>query len=274
MLTIASWNVNSIKARLAHLQRWLADFGPDVVLLQETKAIREAFPWQEITDAGYNAATVGQKTYNGVAVLSRRPIDVLATALPGDDGDDQARYLEVFTAGFRVASLYVPNGNPVESVKFPYKLGWLDRCYRHAESVLASGDCVVFGGDFNIAPAANDVYDPDGWKNDALCRPESRAVFRKLLYLGLIDALRARAPDAVGPYTWWDYRRGAFAADEGLRIDHLLLSPQAADRLRGCGVDTSPRGWERPSDHAPVWCRFGDDEACGKAAPSPPPPRS
>ena len=261
MLTIASWNVNSIKARLPHLLQWLASFRPDIVLLQETKVVDDAFPRLEIEDLGYNVAAVGQKTYNGVAVLSRQPIDVLARSLPGDDSDEQARYLEVFTAGFRVASLYVPNGNPVESAKFPYKLGWLERLYQHARSVLAGDDRVVFGGDFNIAPAAHDVYDPDGWKNDALCRLESRAGLRKILYLGLTDALRARAPGVTGPYTWWDYRRGAFAADEGLRIDHLLLSPQALDRLGECGVDRTPRGWERPSDHAPAWCRFINDDA-------------
>ncbi|MFZ1416176.1 MAG: exodeoxyribonuclease III [Defluviicoccus sp.] len=266
MLTIATWNVNSIKVRLPHLLQWLASFRPDIVLLQETKVIDEAFPRLEIEDAGYNAATVGQKTYNGVAVLSRQPIDVLAKALPGDDSDEQARYLEVFTAGFRVASIYVPNGNPVESAKFPYKLGWLERLYQYAHGVLTGDDRVVFGGDFNIAPAANDVYNPAGWKDDALCRPESRAGLRKILYLGLTDALRAHAPGATGPFTWWDYRRGAFAADEGLRIDHLLLSPQAADRLRECGVDRTPRGWDRPSDHAPAWCRFNDDDEAAEGS--------
>lgn len=255
-LTVATWNVNSIKARLPHLLRWLHDAAPDVVLLQETKIPCEGFPRIEIGDLGYNIASAGQKSFNGVAVLSKRPIEILQTGLDGDPDDIQARYLEVFTAGVRVASLYVPNGNPVDTGKFSYKLGWLARLRARAAALLAGEDAFVLGGDYNIVPDDRDCYDPAAWRDDALCRPEARAGFRRLLHLGLTDAIRGLAPDGPGPYTWWDYRAGAWAADQGLRIDHLLLSPQAADRLLAAGVDRAPRAWERPSDHTPVWCRL------------------
>jgi exodeoxyribonuclease-3 len=253
MPRIATWNVNSIKARLPLLLDWLREAAPDIVLLQETKVVDEAFPALELGDLGYNCATRGQKTYNGVAVLSKRPIDVLATALPGDPDDQQARYIEAFTDGLRVASIYLPNGNPVGTEKFAYKLGWLDRLARHARTLLDSEDAVVLGGDYNVAPADEDVHDPGGWRDDALCRDEARAGFRALCHLGLTDAIRVFHP--AGPcFTWWDYRAGAWAGDQGLRIDHLLLSPQAADRLAAAGIDRRPRGRERASDHTPVWC--------------------
>jgi exodeoxyribonuclease-3 len=254
---IATWNVNSVKARLPHLVAWLREAAPDAILLQETKVADEAFPALEIGDLGYNIATVGQKAYNGVAVLSRCPIDVLQRGLPGLPDDSQARYLEVFTGGLRLISLYAPNGNPVGSAKFTSKVEWLERLYGHTRELLASEDALVFGGDFNVAPEDHDVYDPVGWKDDAMCRPEARAGLRKLLHLGLTDAIAALSP---GPhrYTWWDYRAGSFAADHGLRIDHLLLSPQAADRLNAADVDRRPRGWARSSDHAPVWCEIQD----------------
>lgn len=253
MLRIATWNVNSIKARLPHLLKWLRDVGPDIVLLQETKVLDLAFPGLELGDLGYNCAVVGQKSYNGVAVLSKEPMDVLARALPGAEQDVQARYIEVFTCGMRVASLYVPNGNPTDSIKFAYKLDWLSRLRDRIADLLGSEDVFVLGGDWNVAPDDDDVYDPVGWRDDALCRPESRAAYRRILYLGLTDAIAARSPDHAG-FTWWDYRAGAFSADQGLRIDHLLLSPQAADRLAGAAIDRAPRSWERPSDHAPVYC--------------------
>ena len=251
---IATWNVNSIKARLAHLLAWLKAAAPDILLLQETKVSDDAFPVTEIGDLGYNVAAVGQKTYNGVAVLSKRPIDVLYRALPGDGDDLQARYVEVFTCDVRVASIYAPNGNPVETGKFLYKLAWLDRLYTHVAAMLASDDAFVLGGDYNVAPDDGDVHDPALWRNDALCQPQSRAALRKITILGLTDAIRDLNPEARGRYTWWDYRAGAFGADQGLRIDHLLLSPQAADRLIAADIDRTPRAWERPSDHAPVWC--------------------
>jgi exodeoxyribonuclease III len=257
LVKIATWNVNSIKARLPHLLAWLRDAAPDVLLLQETKVPDEGFPALEIGDLGYNIAAVGQKAYNGVAVLTKTPMDVLARTLPGRREDGQARYLEVFTAGLRLASLYAPNGNPTGSDKFAFKLDWLGRLYDHTRELLESEDAFVLGGDFNVAPEDADVYDPVGWKDDALCRPESRAGLRGILHLGLTDALRALAPDGRR-YTWWDYRAGAFSSDHGLRIDHLLLSPQAADRLVAADVDRAPRGWDRASDHAPVWCELQD----------------
>ncbi len=256
-MKIATWNVNSLKARLTHLVSWLRESAPDVVLLQETKTVDEAFPFEALGDAGYNAKVVGQRTYNGVAVLSKRPIDVLATALPGNADDPQARYLEAFTGGVRVATIYAPNGNPVDSGKFAYKLAWLERFYAHARSLLASEDVLVLGGDYNVAPTDADVYDPSAWRNDALCRPESRACWRQSLHLGLTDAIAACHPHG-GAYTWWDYRAGAWPADQGLRIDHLLLSPQAADRLLTATIDRRPRGWDKPSDHTPVWCELQD----------------
>jgi exodeoxyribonuclease-3 len=257
MVKIATWNVNSVKARLGHLTAWLGEADPDVVLLQEIKVTDDQFPRLEVEDAGYNVAVNGQKTYNGVAILSKRPIDVLATALPGDDADEQARYLEAFTGDVRVASIYLPNGNPVDSDKFAYKLAWMERLYAHVRDLVASEDAIVLGGDFNVAPEDGDVHDPEGWRNDALCRLESRRAFRKIMYLGLTDAFRAVNRE-LGRYTWWDYRGGGWSRDEGVRIDHLLLSPQAADRLQGCEIDRTPRGQEKPSDHTPIWCELED----------------
>lgn len=253
MIKIATWNVNSIKARLPHVLEWLAAAAPDVVLLQETKVTDDLFPALEISGAGYRAATSGQKTYNGVAILSRTPIEVTACALPGDPTDEQARYIEGRTAGVRVAAIYLPNGNPVDSDKYAYKLAWMARLHRHACDLLATEEAFVLGGDYNVAPEDADVFDPRAWADDALCLPPSRAAFRRLLHLGLTDAFRAVNREA-GRYTWWDYRAGAWARDQGLRIDHLLLSPQAADRLSGAGIDRAPRGWEKASDHTPVWC--------------------
>lgn len=255
MIRIASWNVNSVNARLPVLLGWLAEAAPDVVLLQEIKTIEEGFPRIEVGDLGYNVAVTGQKTYNGVAVLSKRPIEVELEALPGDDGDDQARYIEAVTGGVRVASIYLPNGNPVDSEKFPYKLAWMDRLHRHVRDLLATEDAFVLGGDYNVAPEDADVFDPRAWRDDALCRPETRAAWRRIVHLGLTDAFRTLHPGG-GRYTWWDYRGGAWPRDRGLRIDHLVLSPQAADRLCACDIDRKPRGCEKPSDHTPIWCEL------------------
>jgi len=254
-IKIATWNVNSIKARLPNVLKWLRDAAPDIVLLQETKTTDDAFPGLEIGDLGYNFAAAGQKSYNGVAVLSKRPIDVLETTLPGNGADIQARYIEAFTGNIRVASIYLPNGNPVDTEKFVYKLAWMERLYGHVISLLASEEPFVLGGDYNVAPDDGDVYDPARWQGDALCRPETRAAYRKIVHLGLTDALRAVSPE-TGRYTWWDYRGGSWDQDQGLRIDHLLLSPQAADRLEDSGIDRIPRGWEKASDHTPVWCEL------------------
>ena len=259
-LKIATWNVNSVKARLPIVLEWLRDARPDVVLLQEIKCLEEQFPTLEIGDLGYNVAAVGQKTYNGVAILSKSPIEVERRALIGGGSDDQARYVEAVIDGgnspVRVASIYLPNGNPVGSDKFDYKLAWMERLFEHARRLLETEDPIVLGGDFNVAPWDEDVYDPEAWRDDALCRIESRRWFRATLYLGYTDAFRAFHPEA-GRYSYWDYQAGRWQRDEGLRIDHLLLSPQAADRLSAAGIDRGPRGKEKASDHTPVWCELG-----------------
>ena len=258
-MKIATWNVNSIKARLPRVLEWLGEFQPDVALLQELKCIDEAFPHMEIEDAGYNVATRGQKTYNGVAILSKSPIEVERTELPGDDADEQARYNEALIGDVRVASIYLPNGNPTRNEdggdheKFTYKLGWMDRLRNHVQELLTTEDSFVLGGDYNIVPTDDDVYDPAAFADDALCRPESRARFRKIMHLGLTDAYRTFNTEPHR-YSYWDYKAGAWQKDNGVLIDHLLLSPQAADRLIASGIDTSPRGREKPSDHTPVWC--------------------
>ena len=254
-MKIATWNVNSIRARLPRVLEWLAEAAPDVALLQEIKTVGEDFPGLEIGELGYNVAVCGQKTYNGVAILAKRPIEDVIAVLPGDDDDDQARYIEAVIGDVRVASIYLPNGNPVDSAKFPYKLAWMDRLHERVRALLAFEEAVVLGGDYNVAPTDDDVYDPDAWADDALCRPQSRARFRAILYLGLTEAYRALHADA-GAYTFWDYQKGRWQRDEGLRIDHLLLSPQAADRLEACDIDRGPRGKEKASDHTPVWCEL------------------
>ena len=253
MIRIATWNVNSIKSRLANIERWLKEADPDIVLLQELKCIDEAFPKEEVETLGYNVETVGQKTYNGVAILSKFPIDVELRNLPGDSNDTQARYLEAFTGSVRVASIYLPNGNPYPSEKFDYKLEWMERLYTHTANLLRTEDAFVLGGDFNVIRQAGDVYNPEAFKNDALYQLESQAALRKITNLGLTDALRAITTE-TGLYSWWGYMAGGWQKDHGVLIDHLLLSPQAADRLNDCQIDRSPRGLEKPSDHTPVWC--------------------
>ena len=258
MVKIATWNVNSIKARLPNLLTWLRDVQPDVALLQETKCVDDAFPRLELEDLGYNLAIHGQKTYNGVAVLSKGPLDDIRSGLPEGDGDDHARYIEA-VASFgdlviRVASIYLPNGNPVGTPKFDYKLAWMDRLRRHAVALLKLEEPTVLGGDYNIIPTEDDVYAPDAWREDALFRIESREKFRALANLGLTDAFRAMNPDRTHAYTFWDYQAGAWQRNNGLRIDHLLLSPQAADLLTASDIDKTPRGWEKASDHTPIWC--------------------
>jgi len=258
---IATWNVNSIKARLPRVLEWLAAFQPDVALLQEIKCVDEAFPALEIGDAGYNIVTSGQKTYNGVAILSKHPIDVEHTELPGNESDLQARYIEAVVGDVRVASIYLPNGNPtrdedgVDSEKYRYKLSWMDRLRTHVENLLQFEEAFVLGGDYNICITDSDVYNPEGFADDALCRPESRKRFRAIVNLGLTNALRVFNTTPY-TYSYWDYKAGAWQKDNGLLIDHLLLSPQAADRLTAAGIDRTPRGKEKPSDHTPVWCEL------------------
>jgi len=269
MVKIASWNVNSIKARLPNVLDWLKTASPDIVLLQEIKCIEENFPALEIGDLGYNSAISGQKTYNGVAILSKTPLEVEHRALPGDENDEQARYIEAVTdtaAGLlRVASIYLPNGNPVDSDKLPYKLGWMARLEAHSRALLTLEEATVLGGDYNVIPADEDCYDPAGWEGDALFRPESRTAFRALLYSGYTDAFRAQHSEP-GAYTFWDYQRGAWQKDNGIRIDHLLLSPQAADLLADSGIDRKPRGKEKASDHTPIWCELTAQDGAKAAA--------
>lgn len=254
-MKIVTWNVNSIKARLGHVLDFLKEQQPDVLLLQELKCVDADFPRLEIESAGWHAAMVGQKSYNGVAILAREKIEVLADRLPGDDGDSHARYLEARVGGVRVASIYLPNGNPIGTEKFTYKLAWLARLEAHARELLACEEPVVLGGDYNVIPCEDDVYDPKDWTSDALWQLDSRRAFRRILWLGYTDAFRAM--DArPHQYSFWDYQAGRWLRNEGIRIDHLLLSPAAADRLAEAGIDRGPRGRERASDHTPVWCRL------------------
>lgn len=257
-MRIATFNVNSINARLPRVTEWLAAAQPDVVCLQELKCEDHKFPAEPIEDLGYNISVHGQKTYNGVAILSKRPIEDVMVGLPGDDSDEQARYLEATIDGVRVAAIYLPNGNPTPGPKFDYKLGWMDRLIVRTRQLLADDETFVLAGDYNVCPTDDDVYNPAGWQDDALCRPESRNRYRQLLNMGLTDGIRAFHPQPHF-YTYWDYTAGAWQKDNGLRIDHLLLSPAAADRLMASGVDKEPRGGERPSDHTPAWVELQEN---------------
>jgi exodeoxyribonuclease III len=254
-MRIATWNVNSIKQRLPHLLRFLGEASPEVICLQELKCVDEAFPRAEVEAAGYNVVTHGQKAYNGVAILSKSPLEDVKRGLPGSDTDDHARYLEavvsVPSGTLRVASIYLPNGNPIGTEKFVYKLAWMDRLIAHARDLLPLEEPLVLAGDLNVIPEPRDAKHPDHWTRDALFQPESRAKYRELLGHGFTDAVRA-CDDGPGPFTFWDYQAGAFQRDDGIRIDHLVLSPQAADRLRGAAVHKQTRTWEKPSDHVPV----------------------
>ena len=255
-MKIATFNVNSIKARLPNFLAWLKDFAPDVALLQEIKCVDDAFPRLEIEDAGYNVATHGQKTYNGVAILSKSPIEDISRGLPGGDGDEQARYMEATVFGkVRVAAIYLPNGNPLGTEKFNYKLAWMDRLRARIAASLPAGEIAVWGGDYNVIPTDSDVWDPRAMKDDALMQPESRAKYRAIQHLGLTDAFRALHPEPHR-YSFWDYQAGAWQKDHGMLIDFLMLSPQAADRLIASGIDKGPRGKEKASDHTPVWCEL------------------
>ena len=254
-MKIATWNVNSVKARLPRVIEYLRDEAPDVVLLQETKVVDEAFPSLEIEDLGYNVAAHGQKTYNGVAILSKQPIEDVVRGLEGDDSDEQARYIEATVGTVRVASIYLPNGNPIDTEKFTYKLSWMARLRARMQAILELEETCVFGGDYNVCPTDADVYDAPAFAGDALCRPESRNLFRSMVFLGLTDALRVFHPEP-GVYSYWDYQRGDWPKDHGLRIDHLMLTPKAADLLTAADVDRRPRGKPKASDHTPVWCEL------------------
>ncbi|MEQ1887981.1 MAG: exodeoxyribonuclease III [Alphaproteobacteria bacterium] len=260
-MKIVTWNVNSLKARLPVVLEYLRQSSPDVALLQETKSTDDSFPAPEIEALGYNIARHGQKTYNGVAILSKYPMEDVLSGLPGDAGDEQARYIEAVIAApgrpLRVASIYAPNGNPADTPKFDYKLAWLRRLHAHAKSLLAYEEACVLGGDMNVILTDDDVYDPRAWEGDALFRPESITALRTILNLGLTDAYRACHTEPHR-YTFWDYQAGAWTKDHGIRIDYLLLSPQATDRLAACAIDRHVRGWEKPSDHVPVWAEIGE----------------
>ena len=254
-MQIATFNINGIKARLGALSDWLSDAQPDIALLQEIKTVDEGFPADHFEDMGYNVATHGQKGFNGVAILSKLPLEDITRGLPGDDGDTQARYIEATVTGargaLRLCGLYLPNGNPAPGPKYDYKLAWMARLHDRARALLQGEEPVLMAGDYNVIPDDEDAARPEAWADDALARPESRAAFRRLLYLGYTDAFRART-QGPGHYTFWDYQGGAWRRDDGIRIDHVLLSPQAADMLREAHIDRDIRGREKPSDHVPV----------------------
>jgi len=252
-MRIATFNVNSINARLPHLIRWLGETAPDIVCLQELKAPQDKFPEGPIRDAGYGVIWHGQKSWNGVAVLARGedPVEV-GRALPGDPDDLHSRYLEATAHGLLIGCLYLPNGNPAPGPKFDYKLRWLERLLVHAAALVGRESPVILAGDYNIIPTERDVYKPERWVDDALFRVEVREAFVRLTNQGWVDAVRKLHPDAQ-IFTFWDYFRNAFGRDAGLRIDHLLLNPAVAPRLVNAGVDRNVRGWEKASDHAPTW---------------------
>jgi exodeoxyribonuclease-3 len=264
-MKIATWNVNSIKVRLDTALAWLKEAKPDVVALQEIKCVDDNFPAEAFEALGYNCAVHGQKTYNGVAILSKRPMEDVTPRLPGGaplpngQTDDHARYLEAVVTGdkgiLRLASIYLPNGNPVGTEKFAYKLAWMERLQRRAKELLAGEEPVALIGDYNVIPEDRDCYDPKAWINDALFQPQSKAALRAIEYLGFTDAFRARNQQS-GQYTFWDYQAGAWRKNQGIRIDHILLSPQGLDRLKDCGIDKHMREGDKPSDHVPVWAEL------------------
>jgi len=259
-MKIATWNINGIKARHDNLIEWLRQEEPDVACLQEIKSVDENFPREEIESLGYNLETHGQKGFNGVALLSKLPFDEVNRGLPllseADDEDAQARFIEgVFSlssGAISVVSLYLPNGNPVDTEKFPYKLKWMERLEAWARKKLEQEEAFILAGDYNVIPMPEDCHDPKAWEGDALFRPESRAAFRRLLNLGLTEAIRTTT-DADKTYTFWDYQAGAWPKNNGIRIDHLLMSPEAAILLKSADIDKHVRDWEKPSDHVPVW---------------------
>ncbi|WP_323783013.1 exodeoxyribonuclease III [Leisingera sp.] len=263
-MKIATFNINGIKARAQALPDWLDEAQPDVALLQEIKSVDEAFPREMLEERGYNVETHGQKSFNGVAILSKLPLEDVRRGLPGDDSDEQARWIEATVVGkqaIRICGLYLPNGNPVElepdgspaaGGKYAYKLAWMERLKARAQQLLDSEMPALMAGDYNIIPQAEDAKRPEAWLEDALFRPESRAAFQRIVNLGFTEAFRARH-QGPGHYSFWDYQAGAWNRDDGIRIDHFLLTPQAADLLRDCQIDKDVRGREKPSDHVPVW---------------------
>jgi exodeoxyribonuclease-3 len=244
-----------------NLTSWLSERQPDIVCLQETKCVDDAFPREPLESLGYNVAVHGQKTFNGVAILSKLRFDEVTARLPGEDGDDHARFMEAVVStergALRFATIYLPNGNPPNTDKYTYKISWMDRLIRYARERMELEEPLVLAGDFNVIPSERDARHPEKWTSDALFLPTTRQKFRALCNLGLTDAIRAGS-DGPGPFTFWDYQAGAWQKNDGIRIDHLLLSPQAADRLVSVGIDKHVRAWEKPSDHVPVWANLAD----------------
>ncbi|MEM6834336.1 MAG: exodeoxyribonuclease III [Sphingomonadales bacterium] len=254
-MKLATFNINGVKARLPRLLEWLEEAQPDVACLQEIKSVDENFPRLEIEALGYHLETHGQKSFNGVALLSKSPMTDVGRGLPGDDTDEQARFIYADIDGIFVACLYLPNGNPTPGPKYDYKLSWMARFHAFAEAKLREERPVIFAGDYNVIPQGIDVYDPVGWQGDALFRRQTRETFRRFANLGYTDALRTAQP--TGPaYTFWDYQAGAWQKDNGLRIDHIMLSPEAANLLESAGIDRAARGKEKSSDHTPVWAQL------------------
>ncbi len=255
-MKIASFNINGIKARINALPDWLDEAQPDVALLQEIKSLDEAFPREIFEDRGYRVETHGQKGFNGVAILSRLPLEDVTRGLPGDDTDEQARWIEATVisdkGAVRVCGLYLPNGNPCPGPKYDYKLAWMERLYVRAQELMASEEPALMAGDYNVIPQDEDAKRPEVWQEDALARPESRAAFRRIVNLGFTEAFRART-QGPGHYTFWDYQAGAWNRDDGIRIDHFLLTPQAADLMTECQIDKEIRARGKPSDHVPIW---------------------
>jgi exodeoxyribonuclease-3 len=268
-MKIATYNVNGVNSRLPVLLRWLEEEQPDIVCLQELKAPQEKFPATAIRDLGYDAIWHGQKSWNGVAILSRvGEIHETRRGLPDDPDPMQSRYIEAAVNGVIIGGLYLPNGNPRPGPKFEYKLAWFEKLIAHAATLLESGLPVVLAGDFNVMPTEADVYKPERWTNDALFAPEVRALYARLIDQGWTDSVRTLHPDET-IYTFWDYFRNAYGRDAGLRIDHLLLSPSLADRLVDAQVDRHVRGWEKTSDHAPTWIRLATEQPPKKRSRSP-----
>ena len=254
-MKIATFNINGIKARIDALPAWLSEAQPDVALLQEIKTVDEGFPREIFEDMGYNVETHGQKGFNGVAILSKLPLEDVTRGLPGDDEDEQARWIEATVTGtraIRICGLYLPNGNPAPGPKYDYKLRWMERLRARAIDLLATEEPALMAGDYNVIPQAEDARSPDAWRDDALFRPETRAAFRRIQNLGFTEAFRART-QGPGHYSFWDYQAGAWEKNNGIRIDHFLLTPQCADLLLDCQIDSEVRGREKPSDHVPVW---------------------
>ncbi|MGB8621238.1 MAG: exodeoxyribonuclease III [Paracoccaceae bacterium] len=254
-MKIVTFNINGIKARHQALIDWLDEAQPDVALLQEIKSVDENFPHEPFEERGYNVATHGQKGFNGVAILSKFPLEDVTRGLPGDADDEQARWIEATVVGrsaLRLCALYLPNGNPAPGPKYDYKLSWMARLKARAEALLKTEEPALMAGDYNVIPQDEDAARPEAWREDALALPESRAAFRRIGNLGFTDAFRARTR-GPGHYSFWDYQAGAWSRNDGILIDHVMLTPQAADLLSGCGIDADIRGREKPSDHVPVW---------------------